>query len=83
MKNSGIMVFKRGADSEMSIRCLFINDWYKIDSQLETKEMLLSEIRKNKPGTVFIDIDLFCWIDGIETVRIIRHEYNIPVEYIR
>jgi CheY-like chemotaxis protein len=63
------------------VRCRFISKWYKVDSFLPDKERLLSEIEKNDPDVVFMDLDLYSEIDGIKTSQQIRHQYNIPVLY--
>ena len=47
------------------------------------KEGLLSEIKKNNPDVVLMDMNLYAEIDGIETTRTIRSQYNIPVMYMR
>ena len=45
------------------------------------KKMLLSEIKKNKPDVVLIDLNLYAKTDGIETTRKIRSQFDIPVWY--
>ena len=45
------------------------------------KERLLSEIKRNKPDVVLIDMNLYAKIDGIETTQKIRSRFNIPVLY--
>ena len=63
------------------IRCRFISEWYKVDTFVSGKEGLLSEIKKNKPDVVLIDMDLYAKIDGIETTQKIRLQFDIPVLY--
>ena len=63
------------------IRCRFISEWYKVDTFVSGKEGLLSEIKKNKPDVVLMDMDLYVGIDGIETTQKIRSQFDIPVLY--
>ncbi len=53
-----------------------------MNSYVYTKEMLLSEIEKNKPDVVVIDMDLYATMDGIETSRKIRNRFDVPVVYV-
>ena len=65
-----------------SIRCRVINVWFKIESYVYTNVGLLSEIEKNNPDVVVLDLDLYIKIDGIETSRKIRNQFDIPVWYV-
>jgi len=58
-----------------------ISEWFKMDSNLFTKEDLLLEIEKKKPDVVVMDLDLYERMDGIETSWKIRNRFNIPVMY--
>ena len=53
-----------------------------MDSFFYTKEKLLSEIDRNRPDVVVMDLDLFAKIDGIETSKIIRNRFGVPVMYV-
>ena len=75
-----MMLFEKG--SENNIRCRVINGWYKMDSYIYTKEKLLSEIERNRPDVVVMDLDLYAKIDGIETSRMIRSRFYVPVMYV-
>ena len=74
-----IMMFDNG--TELGIRCRFISEWYKVDTYVPDKEGLLSEIKKNNPDVVLMDLNLYAEIDGIETSQTIRSKFNIPVMY--
>ncbi len=74
-----MMMIDNGTDQ--GIRCRFISEWYKVDTFVSGKEGLLSEIKKNKPDVVLIDMDLYAKIDGIETTQKIRLRFDIPVLY--
>jgi CheY-like chemotaxis protein len=62
-----MMMFDNGANR--GIRCRFISKWYKVDTFVSGREGLLSEIRKNKPDVVLMDLNLYAEIDGIETTQ--------------
>ena len=74
-----MMMIDNGTDQ--GIRCRFISEWYKVDTFVSGKEGLLSEIEKNKPDVVLIDMNLYAKIDGIETTQKIRLRFDIPVLY--
>ena len=44
-------------ESDM-IRCRFISDWFRVDFYVSNKEGLLSEIERNSPDVVVMDLDL-------------------------
>jgi len=74
-----MMMIDNGTDQ--GIRCRFISEWYKVDTFVSGKSGLLSEIRKNKPDVVLMDLNLYARIDGIETTQKIRSQFDIPVLY--
>jgi CheY-like chemotaxis protein len=78
---SGLKMMMFNNETGRDIKCRFISEWCKVDSFLPDKERLLSEIEKNNPDVVFMDLDLYSVIDGIKTSQQIRHQYNIPVLY--
>ena len=49
---------------------------------MSSKEKLLLEIEKVKPDVVLMDLGLYEKIDGIETSRMIRSRFDIPVIYV-
>ena len=69
-------------DFDKGIRCRHISEWFKRDSNVYTKEALLSEIDKNKPDVVVMDLDLYEKMDGIKTSLIIRNRFDVPVVYV-
>jgi DNA-binding response OmpR family regulator len=73
-------MFEEGFDR--GIRCRFISEWFKIESYVYTGEKLLSEIAKNRPDIIVLDLDLYAKIDGIETSRKIRSQFDVPVMYV-
>ena len=79
MSEQSVMMLEMGTGQ--GIRCRFVSDWYKIDSYVYTKEKLFSEIEKNSPDVVVLDLDLYKSMDGIETSRRIRNRFDVPVVY--
>jgi len=75
-----MMLFEKGPEN--NIRCRAINTWFKMDSYVSSTEKLLSEIGKVKPDVVVIDLGLYEKIDGIETSRVIRSRFDVPVMYV-
>jgi DNA-binding response OmpR family regulator len=59
-----------------------INGWFKRDSYVSSREKLILEIEKVKPDVVVLDLGLYEKIDGIETSRLIRSRFNVPVIYL-
>jgi len=80
MPAQSLMMLEIGFDQ--TIRCRHISEWCKVDSYLFTKEKLMSEIEKNKPDVVVMDLNLYARMDGIETSRRIRNCFDVPVWYI-
>jgi CheY-like chemotaxis protein len=79
MEGLKMMMIDNGTDHR--VRCRLISEWYKVDTFVSGKGELLSEIRKNKPDVVLMDMDLYAGLDGIETVQKIRSQSDIPVLY--
>ena len=75
-----MMLCEKG--SENNIRCRAINGWFKRDSYVPSREKLLLEIEKVKPDVVVMDLGLYEKIDGIETSRVIRSRFDVPVMYV-
>jgi len=40
------------------------------------------EVKKNNPDVVVMDLDLYAKMDGIETSRRIRSQFDVPVIYV-
>jgi len=49
---------------------------------VSSKEKLLLEIGNVKPDVVVLDLGLYEKIDGIETSRVIRSMFDVPVMYV-
>jgi CheY-like chemotaxis protein len=64
------------------VRCRFICDWCKVESNVYSNARLFLEIEKTHPDVVVMDIGLYAKIDGIETSRIIRSRFDVPVMYV-
>jgi len=65
-----------------NIRCTFICDCCKIELYLNTYARLFSEIERTQPDVVVMDMDLYAKIDGIETSKKIRCQFDVPVMYV-
>ena len=65
-----------------NIRCRFICDWCKVESNVYSIARLFLEIEKTHPDIVVMDLDLYAKIDGIETSRKIRSKFDVPVIYV-
>jgi len=68
--------------SNGNIRCRFICDWCKVESNVHSNTRLISEIEKTHPDVVVLDLDLYAKINGIETSKKIRSQFHVPVIYI-
>ena len=79
MPEPSIMMFDEGFDR--GIRCRFISEWVKVDSYVPSKEGLISEIERNNPDVVLLDLNLYFRIDGIKTSWQIRNKFNVSVMY--
>ena len=80
MPAQSLMMLEMGFDQ--GIRCRHISEKYKIDFYVSSKEKLFSEIEKNKPDVVVMNLDLYERMDGIETSRKIRSRFDFPVVYV-
>jgi len=65
-----------------NIRCRFICDCCRIESYVYSNARLFSEIEKTNPDVVVMNLDLYAKIDGIETSRRIRSQFDVPVMYV-
>jgi CheY-like chemotaxis protein len=67
--------------NDQGIRCRVISEWFKMDSYVYSKEKLLTEIERNMPDVVVMDLHLYEKMDGIEISRKIRSQFDVPVMY--
>jgi len=67
--------------NDQGIRCRVISEWFKVDSYVPSIEKLLTEIERNMPDVVVMDLDLYERMDGIEISRKIRSQFDVPVMY--
>jgi DNA-binding response OmpR family regulator len=68
--------------NDQGIRCRVISEWFKVDSYVPSIEKLLTEIERNMPDVVVMDLDLYERMDGIEISRRIRNRFQVPVLYV-
>jgi len=64
------------------IRCRFICNFCKMESYMYSNARLFSAIEKTHPDVVVMDLDLYAKIDGIETSKMIRSRFDVPVLYV-
>jgi chemotaxis response regulator CheB len=81
IQEEGLKLMMLDEGSEKNIRYRFISNWFKIISNISSKEMILSEIEKINPDVVVIDLDFYAKIDGIKTTEMTRDQFDIPVWY--
>lgn len=81
IQKEGLKLMMVDEGSDHNIRSRFISNWFKIDSYVPNKEMLISEIEKIDPDVVVIDLDLYDRIDGIEMIEMIRDQFDVNVWY--
>lgn len=58
------------------------NEGYQVIGNFDSGEAALAFIRETRPDLILMDIMLGGVIDGVETARIIRSDYNLPIIYI-
>jgi DNA-binding response OmpR family regulator len=80
MSGQNLLVLDEGPNE--NIRCRFICDWCKVESNVYSNSRLFSEIEKTHPDIVVMDLDLYAKIDGIETSRKVRSQFDVPVMYV-
>ena len=78
----GLKVMFLDEGSNKNIRCRFICYWCKVESNVNSNARLFSEIEKTHPDIVVMDLDLYAKIDGIETSKKIRCQFDVPVWYV-
>ena len=54
----------------------------RLNLMCHSNARLFSEIEKTHPDVVVMDLDLYAKIDGIETSRKIRSQFDVPVMYV-
>ena len=79
---SGLRAMFLDEGTNGNIRCRFICDWCKVESNVHSNARLFLEIEKTHPDVVVMDLDLYAKIDGIETSRKIRCRFDVPVMYV-
>lgn len=84
MKNSkaSILIVEDSFIVAYHLRTTLETEGYHVAGTIESGEESLRFLQKNRPDLILMDIMLSGNIDGVETARIVRAEYNIPVVYI-
>ncbi|MFA5519894.1 MAG: response regulator, partial [Spirochaetota bacterium] len=77
-----ILVVEDNKPSGLILQKLLLKLGYTVTAIVATGEEAISEIEKNRPHLILMDIVLAGKIDGIETAEKIYRQYNIPFIYI-
>ena len=70
-----LMTLSKAANKE--IKCGFASRYFKRIFRIATKEDVLPEIEKLKPDVVVIDLGLYDRIGGIDTLNLIRDQFDV------
>ena len=66
IQEEGLKLMMVDHGNGQKIRCRFISNWWKIESYVDNKGMLLLEIGKVDPDVVVIDLEVYDRIGGME-----------------
>jgi len=55
---------------------------YEVTGIIPRGEEVLQHIQQNTPDIILLDIQLKGKLDGIETAKLIQHEYDVPIIYL-
>lgn len=81
MQEEGLKLMMIEEGSNQIIRSRFISNWFKIESFVPNKEMLLSSIEMIDPDVILIDLGLYDRIYGIELIQMIRDRFDVNAWY--
>jgi two-component system, response regulator PdtaR len=65
-----------------------VEDWrlrclgYEVCGRASTSEEAMELVEKQKPDLILMDINIKGDIDGIETAKMIKQDFNIPVVFV-
>lgn len=68
--------------SAMFIELQLKNIGYKVSQHVTTGENAIKSIQSNLPDVILMDIRLAGNLDGIETAKVIKEEFTIPLIFI-
>ena len=79
MPGSRIVIIEDESISALDLRLMLEKSGYVVPAICESGEDALVEIDKNPPDLILMDIRLKGKLDGLDTARIIKTRFNIPV----
>jgi PAS domain S-box-containing protein len=82
MAKAGILIVEDSFIVAFHLQKTLESEGYTVVGTEASGESALELLEKKKPDLVLMDIMLSGKLDGIETTRIIRSRYNLPVIYI-
>jgi hypothetical protein len=82
MKNAGILIVEDSFIVAFHLRKTLENEGYNVVGTEASGEAALQLIEQLKPDLILMDIMLSGSLDGIETARVIKSKYSIPLIYI-
>lgn len=82
MKPSKIMIVENCIAIAEELRSYFSNFGYQVISVAQSGKSALRHLDNDKPDLITMDIELKGQINGIDTAKIIRKKYNIPIVFI-
>ncbi len=82
MKTSKILIAEDEMITSIDIKNILQNDGYEVVGTVTTGEEALQQVIDKRPDVVLLDITLQGKMDGIETARRIKAEYDIPIIYV-
>ncbi|MBT1702475.1 response regulator [Chryseosolibacter indicus] len=82
MNKAGILIVEDSFIVAFHLKKTLENEGYKVIGTEASGERALQLIEQSKPDLVLMDIMLNGPLDGIETARVIKSKYNLPIIYI-
>lgn len=82
MEREKILIVEDDLITSRIIKRILENKGYGISAIVDTSDKILSSIEENRPDLILMDIVIKGETNGIESARIIKDRYEIPVIYL-
>ena len=82
MHETVILIVEDNIISAEGLRDRLINHGYTVPNTISSGEEAIQQISRIKPNIIIMDIRLSGKIDGIDTAKIIKEQYDIPIIYL-
>ncbi len=82
MKNIKILIVADQRDTSKKLKTDLKKMGLRITSIVDSKEDVIAGVKNDRPDLALVDITLKGVIDGIEAVKLIQLEFDIPVVYL-